>query len=162
MICPWLIIAIVNLPLMFGWVGIVFHNQKFITQDAAKEMAPTMANPISTILSPVHISRIGPSPQIGWIWGDPYFLPYRFDEIVRLVRGHHHRSKDAPAKPHQHASCKERSIHQAKSEDGKQLDETDMSNVRNVFERRPPNTEFSEHHELNGIVRKSVFPAARP
>jgi hypothetical protein len=102
------------------------------------------------------------SPKISRIWRDSYFLPHGFHEIVRLVRGHHHTSKDAPAQPHQHASYKERPIHQAKSEDGKQSDEGDMFNVRDVFERRPPNAESSEHHELNGIVCKSVFPAARP
>jgi hypothetical protein len=36
-----------------------------------------------------------------------------------------------------------------------------LSNIRYVFERRTPNREFSEHHELDRFVREPIFPEVR-
>jgi hypothetical protein len=88
------------------------------------------------------------------------FLSDKSDNFVGLIWGYDHPSKDASPPTYQNVLSK-RLVRQVQSWVNKQRAKRNRANVRNICKRRPPDSQGSEHYELDSIITQPVFATTR-
>jgi hypothetical protein len=81
----------------------------------------------------------------------PDFLSDKSDDFLGLIWGYEHPSKDASPPTYQDV-LRKRPVHQVQRWVNKQRSKRNRADVRNIGERRPPDSQISKHHELDTII----------